>query len=222
MSGRLIVFDGGEGAGKSTQLARLAVRLQAANIATATWREPGGTPLGDEIRRLLLDPQQQITPTSEALLFMASRAQLVREELLPALAAGTTVLLDRFFLSTYAYQVAGRGMDEREVRAANALATQGLTPDLTILLTLRADEGLTRAGARGTHDRMERSGAPFHARVEAAFAEFASAAWQSRHPECGPIVAVPAEGAIDEVASRVLGVVVGAFPELRHALQGLA
>ena len=79
MPGRLIVFEGGEGAGKSTQLARLAVRLSAAAIRTATWREPGGTPLGDEIRRLLLDPAQQITPTAEALLFMASRAQLVAE-----------------------------------------------------------------------------------------------------------------------------------------------
>ena len=102
MPGRVIVFEGGEGAGKSTQLARLAARLTAASIRTATWREPGGTPLGDDIRRLLLDPAQQITPTAEALLFMASRAQLVRDELRPALEAGTTVLLDRFFLSTYA------------------------------------------------------------------------------------------------------------------------
>jgi dTMP kinase len=219
MPGRLIVFEGGEGAGKSTQLARLAVRLSAAAIRTATWREPGGTPLGDEIRRLLLDPAQTITPTAEALLFMASRAQLVRDELRPALDAGTTVLLDRFFLSTYAYQIAGRQMREQEVRAANALATQGLTPDLTILLTLNAEEGLLRAGARGGHDRMEGSGAAFHARVEAAFAEFATPVWQQGRPECGPIVAVSAHGSVEEVAARVLGVVVAAFPDITQALQ---
>ncbi len=219
MPGRLIVFEGGEGAGKSTQLARLAVRLSAAAIRTATWREPGGTPLGDEIRRLLLDPAQQITPTAEALLFMASRAQLVRDELRPALDAGTTVLLDRFFLSTYAYQIAGRQMREQEVQAANALATQGLTPDLTILLTLNAEEGLLRAGARGGHDRMEGSGAEFHARVEAAFAEFATPVWQQGHPECGPIVAVSASGSVEDVAARVLGVVVAAFPDVAQALQ---
>ena len=219
MPGRLIVCEGGEGAGKSTQLARLAVRLSAAAIRTATWREPGGTPLGDEIRRLLLDPAQQITPTAEALLFMASRAQLVRDELRPALDAGTTVLLDRFFLSTYAYQIAGRQMREQEVQAANALATQGLTPDLTILLTLNAEEGLLRAGARGGHDRMEGSGAEFHARVEAAFAEFATPVWQQGHPECGPIVAVSASGSVEDVAARVLGVVVAAFPDVAQALQ---
>ncbi|MEI6814342.1 MAG: dTMP kinase [bacterium] len=219
MPGRLIVFEGGEGAGKSTQLARLAVRLSAGAIRTATWREPGGTPLGDEIRRLLLDPAQQITPTAEALLFMASRAQLVRDELRPALDAGTTVLLDRFFLSTYAYQIAGRQMREQEVQAANALATQGLTPDLTILLTLNAEEGLLRAGARGGHDRMEGSGAEFHARVEAAFAEFATPVWQQGHPECGPIVAVSASGSVEDVAARVLGVVVAAFPDVAQALQ---
>jgi len=218
MPGRVIVFEGGEGAGKSTQLARLAARLTAASIRTATWREPGGTPLGDDIRRLLLDPAQQITPTAEALLFMASRAQLVRDELRPALEAGTTVLLDRFFLSTYAYQIAGRQMREPEVRAANALATGGLIPDLTVLLTLNADEGLLRAGARGGHDRMEGSGVEFHARVEAAFAEFATPEWQTNHPECGPIVAVAAHGSVEEVAARVVGVVVARFPDIARGL----
>ena len=218
MPGRVIVFEGGEGAGKSTQLARLAARLTAGSIRTATWREPGGTPLGDDIRRLLLDPAQQITPTAEALLFMASRAQLVRDELRPALEAGTTVLLDRFFLSTYAYQIAGRQMREPEVRAANALATGGLIPDLTVLLTLSADEGLLRAGARGGHDRMEGSGVEFHARVEAAFAEFATPEWQTNHPECGPIVAVAAHGSVEEVAARVVGVVVARFPDIAREL----
>jgi dTMP kinase len=219
MGGRLIVFEGGEGAGKSTQLARLALRLQTAAVPTQSWREPGGTPLGDEIRRLLLDPASHIAPRAEALLFMASRAQLVVQELRPALAAGTTILLDRFFLSTYAYQIAGRLMPEHEVRAANAMATQGLVPDLTILLSLDAAEGLRRADARGGHDRMEASGAEFHARVEGAFAEFATAPWQRAHPECGPIVAVRGDGEADAVADRVAAAVAHAFPELAVALQ---
>lgn len=220
MAGRLIVFEGGEGAGKSTQLARLASRLQHAQVAVAQWREPGGTPLGDEIRRVLLDPASRITPRAEALLFMASRAQLVADAVRPALAAGTTVLLDRFFLSTYAYQIGGRAMPEAEVRAANALATDGLVPDLTLLLTFDADEGLRRAGARGAHDRMEASGAAFHARVEAAFATFADPVWQAGHPECGPIIAVDGRGDADAVEARVCAVVVAHLPEFATALTG--
>ncbi|MDB4883595.1 MAG: tmk, partial [Gemmatimonadetes bacterium] len=107
---RLIVFEGGEGSGKSTQLRHLAAALAAHRVPHLTLREPGGTPLGTEVRRILLDPASDITPRAEALLFMASRAQLVEREIRPALARGETVLLDRFFLSTYAYQIAGHGL----------------------------------------------------------------------------------------------------------------
>lgn len=217
--GRLIVFEGGEGAGKSTQLARLAVRLVAAGLRVATFREPGGTALGDEIRRLLLDPAGHVAPRAEALLFMASRAQLVERELRPALEAGTVVLLDRFFLSTYAYQMAGRGLPEADVRAANGVATGGLVPDVTLLLTVPPAEGLRRAARRSDADRMERSGDEFHQRVAQAFDRFATAEWQGSHPECGPLVALPGAGSTDAVAALVLDAVLTACPELRAAVE---
>jgi dTMP kinase len=217
-AGRLIVFEGGEGVGKSTQLGRLLARLTAAGVRCASFREPGGTPLGDEIRRLLLDPEGHMSPRAEALLFMASRAELLRRHVRPALDAGDTVLLDRFFLSTYAYQIGGRQLHAEGVRSANALATDGLVPDLTVLLTLDAAEGLRRAGVRGATDRMERSGETFHARVEAAFHEFATAGWQQAHPECGVIVPVDAAGSEDEVAARVTGAVATHCAALAPAL----
>jgi len=199
----LIVLEGPEGAGKTTQLAILAERLRAQGRNVVCLREPGGTPLGDAVRAILLDPNQHITPRAEALLFMASRAQLVNDQIRPALESGAVVLLDRFFLSTYAYQVRGRGLDEAAIVNANRLATGGLVPDLTIWLSLPIDEGLARAARRGEADRMERADQDFHARVAAAFAEFASAGWQDRHREAGPIVAVDANGPREEVAGRV-------------------
>jgi dTMP kinase len=220
--GRLIVFEGVEGAGKSTQLDRLADQLVRAGVPHRSFREPGGTPLGDEIRRLLLDPASQISARAEALLFMASRAQLVARELSPALAAGTVVLLDRFFLSTYAYQIAGRGLPDAEVRATNLVATEGLVPDLTLLLTLRSREGLQRAARRGARDRMERADDAFHVSVEGAFAEFATPDWQRVHEECGPIVAVDATGSPGDVEARVLDAVTGRLSELRAALGAAA
>ena len=143
--GQLIVFEGAEGAGKSTQLRLLAEWLGARNRHVIAVREPGGTVVGDEIRRLLLDPASDIAPRTEALLFMASRAQLVEREVRPALDAGATVLVDRFFLSTYAYQGAGRGLPENDLRVANRLATNGLVPDCTLFLMLPVAEGLSRA-----------------------------------------------------------------------------
>ncbi|HXD22720.1 MAG TPA: dTMP kinase [Gemmatimonadaceae bacterium] len=216
--GRLIVFEGVEGAGKSTQLQRLAGHLARAGVTHRVFREPGGTPLGDSIRTLILDPASTVAPRAEALLFMASRAQLVAQELRPALEAGTTVLLDRFFLSTYAYQIVGRGLAESDVRSANMMATHGLVPDLTLLLTLSADVGLARAGRRSGLDRIEGSGREFHERVEEAFAEFATRDWQRSHEECGPIVALEAGGAPDTVEALVLDAVASRFGELRSAL----
>src|SRR5438094_8751724 len=114
--GRLIVFEGAEGAGKSTQVRLLADRLVSNGHDVVAVREPGGTVVGDEIRRILLDPTSDIVPRTEALLFMASRAQLVEREIRPALDAGSIVLVDRFFLSTYAYQGDGRGLSEDDLR----------------------------------------------------------------------------------------------------------
>lgn len=203
MRGQLIVFEGGEGAGKSTQLQRLASRLTAAGVAHEVFREPGGTPLGDRIREILLHADGPMAPAAEAALFIASRAQLVQMAVQPALAAGRHVLLDRFLLSTYAYQIHGRGLDEANVRAANQLAVQGLVPNLTLLLKVPVGDGLARASSRGAADRMERAEPAFHDRVAAAFASFASAAWQRSHPECGPLVAVDATGSVEDVEARV-------------------
>jgi dTMP kinase len=215
MPGRLVVFEGVEGAGKTTQLERLALRLGRHGATVRMLREPGGTPAGDEIRALLLRPGASIPPRSEALLFMASRAALMEEQVRPALERGEVVLLDRFFLSTYAYQVHGRGLPEREVRDANGFATGGLVPDVTVLLTLAVGDGLARAARRGEADRMEQADRAFHDRVEGAFARFADEAWQATHPECGPIVSVLADGAVEDVEERVWRVVVAACPELQ-------
>src|SRR6266566_9368610 len=161
--GKLIVFEGAEGAGKTTQIRQLTDRLTAARIPSIAMREPGGTPVGDAIREILLHPEQEITAATEALLFMASRAELIAREILPSFVEGRVVLMDRFFLSTYAYQIFGRGLPEYEIRAANRLATGGLVPDMTLLIDLPAAEGLSRADARGARDRMERADDEFHA-----------------------------------------------------------
>jgi dTMP kinase len=216
------VFEGVEGSGKSTQLDRLTGHLARAGVPFAAFREPGGTSLGDQIRRLLLDPASQVSARAEALLFMASRAELLTREVRPALARGAVVLLDRFFLSTYAYQIGGRGLPETDVRATNLMATEGLVPDLTLLLTLSSTEGLARTMGRGGADRMELSGDAFHARVERAFREFATAEWQASHEECGPIVAIGAADAEDAVEARVLDALGCRFPELRAALGAAA
>ena len=211
--GKLIVFEGAEGAGKTTQIRLLAERLGAAGISCVAVREPGGTPVGDAIREILLDPEQQISSPAEALLFMASRAELISREIKPALAQGDIVLLDRFFLSTYAYQIVGRGLPEDEVRAANRLATAGLVPDLTLLLDLPLREGLGRADARGKRDRMERSADEFHERIGAAFRKFVDQSWQHSHPECGPIKLVDGTGKEVTVLDRIINVLASAFPQ---------
>lgn len=220
MAGGLIVLEGIEGVGKSTQLQHLRGRLESRGFVARAVREPGGTPAGDEIRRLLLDPASHLDERTEALLFMASRAQLVADVIRPALARGEFVLADRFFLSTYAYQVAGRGLPEENVRRANALATGDLVPDLTILLDLPSGAGLERAARRGAHDRIERSGADFYDRVRGAFVEFASPAWQQRHPEAGPVVLVDASGDEATVAGRIAGEVARRWPQTAATLAG--
>jgi dTMP kinase len=211
--GRLIVLEGPEGVGKSTQHRLLADHLAARGQDVVSLREPGGTPAGDVIRRLLLDPSSDIVPVAEALLYMASRAQLVEREIIPALARGATVLLDRFFLATYAYQGWGRGLPADELAAANRMAASGVVPDLTLLLTLSVKEGLERAARRGGHDRMERVEIAFHERVASAFTTFIDPAWQAGHPECGPIVLIDASGTESEVLDRLLGALGGRWPE---------
>jgi dTMP kinase len=210
--GKLIVFEGPEGVGKSTQVQRLAEQFQMLGIARTVLREPGGTELGEEVRRLLLDGSYDIHPRAEALLFMAARAQIVhrvRDEL----ALGKVVIMDRFFLSTYAYQVTGRGLPEEEVRAANAFATGGLVPDLTLLLVYPYGAGLRRVDERGGRDRIERAGLDFHERVSQAFGSFTDPAWEQAHPEVGDIMKIDARGTVDAVFQRVLDAVSQCLPE---------
>lgn len=207
----LIVLEGIEGSGKSTQIRLLSERLTSAGIPAVSFREPGGTPVGDAIRKILLHPENEISPAAESLLFMASRAELIEREVRPAL-KDRIVLLDRFFLSTYAYQVKARGLPEEEVRAANRLATGGLVPDVTFLLALPSSEGMRRADSRGARDRMESTGAAFHQSVAEAFELFAGAAWQRDHPECGPVESVDATGDEKSVAAAIVASLIRRFP----------
>lgn len=215
--GSLIVFEGAEGVGKTTQARRFTAALVRHGIACAHLREPGGTALGEAIRGVLLEPSQSRAARAEALLFMASRAQLVSEKIGPALAAGDAVILDRFFLSTYAYQIHGRGLPASDVRAANQLAVGDLVPTVTVVLHLASSEGLARAGKRAAHDYMEQLGSEFHHRVGAAFDEFVTREWQAAHPECGPIVGVDASGSEDDVSERIVDAIAPYVPRLSPA-----
>ncbi len=169
MTGRLIVFEGGEASGKSTQAARLADRLGA--VLT---REPGGTAIGEGLRALLLDSvTARLDPRAEALLMAADRAQHVAEVIVPALDAGRHVVSDRFAASSLAYQGHGRGLDLDEVWRLSAFATSGLEADLVILLDVTpnvAEERVARAP-----DRIETAGEGFHQRVRSGYLELAKA-----------------------------------------------
>lgn len=179
MRGLFISFEGGEGCGKSTQLERLAERLRERGNTVHITREPGGTALGERIRHLLKhdDAGRGMCPESELLLFAASRAQLVREVLLPKLNEGCHVLCDRFFDSTTVYQGVARNLSASVVAAVNELAIGGLRPDLTFLCDLPADVGIARARERGgkTFDRMETEALAFYEAVRSGYLTLARA-----------------------------------------------
>jgi dTMP kinase len=174
MAALFVAFEGGEGVGKSTQIARAAEWLRTLGHGVVETREPGGTELGREVRRLLLDPAGLVTPRAEALLYAADRAQHVDTVIRPALATGQIVLTDRYVDSTLAYQGVGRGLDE--AKPITDWATGGLLPDLTIVLDLDPRLGLDRAGARAAPDRLEGAALEFHEVVRAAYLGLAAAA----------------------------------------------
>lgn len=177
--GLFVVFEGGDGAGKSTQVARLVEALRAEGHDTVRTREPGGTPLGETLRGLVLDPAHgPLDARTEALLFAAARAAHVAQLIRPALAAGRTVVCDRFADSSAAYQGAGRGLGVDRVAELNAWAAAGLVPDLTVLLDVPAGTGRARREARdGTPgDRLETEPDAFHDANREAFLELAARA----------------------------------------------
>lgn len=176
MSGRLITLEGGEGAGKSTVLADLRAHIEASGITLHVAREPGGTTLGEAVRRLVLDGAvPDVCAESELLLMFAARAQLVREVIQPALDRGDWVLSDRFTDASYAYQGAGRGQPLDRIAELERWAAMGLKPDLTLLLDVAVEVGRARAARRGSPDRIESEKSAFFDRVRDAYRSRAEA-----------------------------------------------
>ena len=173
--GARITLEGVDGCGKSTQAALLTAALERSGYRVLALREPGGTPISEKIRALVLDPANgEMSTTAELLLYEAARAQLVAQVIEPALAQGTVVVCDRFFDSTTAYQAYAGGLDPETVRAANALAVAGTVPDLTLFYDLDVRLAFERATS-GSADRMEGKGIAFQERVASGFRAIAQA-----------------------------------------------
>ena len=174
--GKFITFEGGEGAGKSTQARTLRTALEALDRSTILTREPGGSPGAEEIRKLLVHGEpERWTPLAETLLFLAARADHVARVIEPALAAGAWVISDRFADSTFVYQGIARGLGIDAVRRLQQAAFGDFAPDLTFILDLNPGDGLARAGGRGdSENRFERFDAEFHARLRAGFLDIAA------------------------------------------------
>ena len=199
--GRFITLEGGEGAGKSTQVLRLAAKLREQGRDVVMTREPGGAPGAEAIRSLLVDGAvDRWDPMTEALLHFAARRNHLETTIKPALAAGKWVISDRFADSTMAYQGIVQGLGRDAVRTLYDLAVGGLAPDLTLVLDLPVDIGLKRAGARGGEDRYERMGTAFHERLRDAFLEIV----RDNPERC---VLIDATGSEDEVAGLILNAV---------------
>jgi dTMP kinase len=190
--GRFVVLEGGDGSGKSTQVAALVARLGAAGVEVVTTFEPGATPVGAAIRALLLDGSDPVDPVAEALLMAADRAQHVATVVEPALARGVWVVSDRFVPSSLVYQGAVREVGVAAVEELNRFATGALAPDLVVVLDVDDDVAEARAGA--VPDRMEAEGRPFHASVREAYRSLAvDHGW----------TVVDGNGLSDQVAERI-------------------
>lgn len=171
--GLFVTFEGGDGAGKSTQIELLAAQFQPTfALNPLVTREPGGTELGSQIRALLLHGDH-VAPRAEALLYAADRAHHIETKVRPALERGGVVLQDRYFDSSIAYQGAGRELEAADIQAISYWATQNLVPDLTVLLDIEPHQGRRRRGGRGAEDRLEREADDFHTRVREHFLRLA-------------------------------------------------
>lgn len=206
--GKFITIEGVEGSGKTTQSALLCDYLSTRGIKVVKTREPGGTQVGEKIREILLSPTNcAITATSELLLFLAARAQQVAEVIVPALENGKWVVCDRFCDATLAYQAHARGIESEAVGRLNEIATEGLKPDLTILLDLDVETGIRRAVAAKREfkesengDRMEKENGEFHGRVRQGYLQLAK-----REP--GRIKVIPVTGSIEDVHETIVSLV---------------
>jgi dTMP kinase len=197
--GLFIAFEGGDGAGKSTQTAELAEALESRGFTVLRTREPGGTPIGEKLRSLVLDHGHgHIDAHTEALIFAAARAAHASQVIRPALERGEIVLTDRYIDSSVAYQGSGRNLGTEAVREVNAWATSGLQPDLTVLLDVDPEVGRRRRTAGdAAEDRLESEADEFHSRIRAAFLDLASA-----RPE--KYLVLPAHLPVRELAARIL------------------
>lgn len=207
--GLFITFEGPEGAGKTTQIRRLATRLEERGISHIVTREPGGTPLADRIRALLLDKDNvSMVSQTELLLMLSARSEHVANKIRPALEKGQLVLCDRFSDSSVAYQGYGRGEDLTMLRSMNAYATGGLTPDLTLVCDLDVREGLARARAgREGLDRIELAGLEFHEALRRGFLELVEG-----EPE--RVKKVDAGQAPDEVTAAIWKIIEPVLPRI--------
>jgi len=204
--GRLITLEGGEGAGKSTLLRGLQAFLERQGVDLVVTREPGGTVVGEAVRGIVLDAgNNALSAEAELLLMFASRAQLVREVIEPALASGRWVLCDRFTDASFAYQGGGRGQPVARITELEAWAAMGLRPDITLLLDLPVSTGRARAAGRGEADRIEVEGDPFFERVRQAYRDRATA-------EPGRFRLLDATATPAGVLEQAIGGVAGLFP----------
>lgn len=200
-----ITLEGPDGAGKSTQLGLLRAALAQRGYDPLFTREPGGCPIAEAVRALLLDPQNaDMTAQTEMLLYAAARAQHVRQVIRPALCAGRIVVCDRFVHSSLAYQGYGRGLGEDQVRAANAPALDGLEPDLILYFRLPEGVGLARKRADAPLDRIERERADFHSRVRRGYD-----AVLLHHPRA---LTLTADDPVEAIHRRILAAVLGMLP----------
>lgn len=168
LGGRFIVFDGPDGSGKSTQFRRFCAAAESAGVTLCDVREPGGTEVGERIRAILLDPiHSEMTVRTEMMLYMASRAQLVQQRIVPALAAGHLVIADRFISSTLAYQGSAGGLPREEIVAVGKAACGGVEPDLVVIFDV--DDEVAASRLNPLLDRMEQKGAEFHRKVRQGY-----------------------------------------------------